>query len=127
MTKPRILHVDDDSMFHVLMDGMLGAYCTIESVFSVEEAIAHLQAHDVDLIFTDLMMPVQPGTELIAYCRNHEPLKDIPVIALSATGDAGLIKRARDLGADECIAKPFGRMDLLEAIDMVLEKRVRDV
>jgi CheY-like chemotaxis protein len=114
-------------MFHILMDGMLGAYCTIESVFSVEEAIAYLQAHDVDLIFTDLMMPVQPGTELIRYCRNHKQFADIPVIALSATGDSRLIDRALNLGANKSIAKPFGRMDLLEAMDMVLEKHVRDV
>lgn len=126
MTKPRILHVDDDSMFHVLMNGMLGAYCTIESVFSVEEAIAYLQTHDVDVIFTDLMMPVQPGTELIRYCRTHEQFADMPVIALSATGDSGLINRASDLGADKCIGKPFGRMDLLEAIDAVLERPVCD-
>lgn len=120
MRKPRVLHVDDDMMFHVLMDGMLGAYCTIESVFGVEEAIEYLETHEVDLIFTDLMMPVQPGTALIAYCRNHDELKDIPVIALSATGDSRLINRASDLGANLCIGKPFGRMDLLEAIDEVL-------
>lgn len=126
MQKPRILHVDDNIMFHVLMDGMLSAYCTIESVFSVAEAIEYLQHNKVDLIFTDLMMPVQPGTELIRYCRSHKELETIPVIALSATGDSRLINRARDLGANKCIGKPFGRMDLLEAIDVVLDRRVRD-
>jgi CheY-like chemotaxis protein len=124
--KPRILHVDDDNMFHLLMDGMLGAYCDIDSVYSVDEAVEYLQEHSVDLIFTDLMMPIKPGTVLIHYCQQSESLQDVPVIALSATGDARLIEEARQLGADMCLGKPFGRLDLLAAIDAMLEQSLRD-
>jgi len=75
----------------------------------------------VDLVITDLTMPVKGGLEFIADLRQlgHQQ----PIIAMTAGGMLGLheyLDAARAAGADEALAKPFSRAEVLLPINALL-------
>lgn len=122
MPNPLVLHVDDDVMFHTLIQGMLRDHAVVESVFSVQEAIQYLDDHQPDIILTDLMMPGRPGTDLIRHCEEQATLKDIPVVAVSAVGDPNFLEELRTLKVDEYLSKPFGRMELVQIVEQLTQQ-----
>ena len=67
-------------------------------------ALAQLEVEDVDLIVTDLDMPVLDGFELIRRVRLSRRAR-LPIIVLSTRGDDGDVRRASELGADAYLVK----------------------
>jgi len=75
----------------------------------------------VDLVITDLLMPVKEGFETIRELRQINA--DAKIIAISGGGRAGgadFLEMAKKLGADRAIAKPFRPAELVEAVRAVL-------
>ncbi len=62
-----------------------------------------------DIVFSDLLMPEVDGFMLLKWLRisANTPDRFIPVAVVSAAADLNYIQRARDLGMNEFIAKPF--------------------
>ncbi|HZS49196.1 MAG TPA: response regulator [Blastocatellia bacterium] len=76
----------------------------------------------IDVVVTDLMMPGVDGIELIRQLRNCGELKDLPVIAMTAS-DEGFIAQAKDAGVDVVLRKP-GDFDILaDTIDQTVEQK----
>jgi DNA-binding response OmpR family regulator len=84
-----------------------------------------MQTMKPDLVLTDIVMPDKMGTDLIRDLRRAG--YDGAIIAMSggggATGPSDLLEKARALGANECVSKPFHRTDLLAKVAAVLEQR----
>ena len=74
---------------------------------------------DVDLILLDLTMPGISGFSGLIYLRAQFPA--IPVVIVSASDDAGTIRRSLDFGASGFIPKRFGVETLRDAIMKVME------
>jgi CheY-like chemotaxis protein len=75
----------------------------------------------IDAIVTDMNMPGTGGAELIAEVRARWP--DMPIIAISGSHTAegaSMLDRARELGADALVPKPFRAAALREALEAVL-------
>ncbi len=77
-------------------------------------AIEELRAGDVDLVLTDLAMPGMDGLELVRQIRSEVTLRQVPVVMLSASGDASASGLA--LGADDFVTKPFTVNDLRDRL-----------
>jgi len=78
---------------------------------------------DVDLVITDLTMPVKGGLETITELRQQGYKQ--PIIAMTAGGVLGLheyLDAARAAGADAAMAKPFSREEVLAPIKTLLAK-----
>ena len=75
---------------------------TADIVDSVAAAYRVIQAEPPDLVFTDWQMPGESGLDLIRYIRERPDSPDplLPVILLTANGDAEHVLRARKAGAD---------------------------
>jgi chemosensory pili system protein ChpA (sensor histidine kinase/response regulator) len=68
----------------------------------------------------DIEMPRMDGYEVAAYVRNNERLRDIPIIMItSRTGDKHR-RRAKEIGVDEYLGKPYQETELLEHINRIL-------
>ncbi len=65
-----------------------------------------------DLVTLDLNMPALNGFEVLSYIRNHPELNQIKVVVISGLADEDLAK-AKALGADACLNKPFDNAALL--------------
>jgi two-component system, OmpR family, phosphate regulon response regulator PhoB len=79
-----------------------------------------------DVIVLDLMLPDLSGTEICRRLREGDRTRDIPVIMCTAKGEE--IDRVVGLkvGADDYVAKPFSRPELLARIEAVLRRHRRE-
>lgn len=62
--------------------------------------------NNVVLVISDIMMPKMDGLQLLRAIREHEPLKDLPVVLVTALSDKDYIVEAKALGVNGYILKP---------------------
>ena len=76
---------------------------------------------DIDLLLTDLHMPLISGLELISHVRN-EMRSSMPIVMLTRVGLEDTVLHAFELGADDYITKPFSPEELSLRIKRLLLK-----
>lgn len=121
----RLLLIEDDATlrqalaFNLTREGY--------EVSTAADGVAGLEAGRnprVDLIILDVMLPGMSGVELLRVLRRDGVTT--PVIILSAKGDEIDRVVGLKLGADDYVAKPFSRPELLARIEAVLRRRRRE-
>src|SRR5690554_6564305 len=75
-----------------------------------------------DLIICDIMMPEHDGYGVLHILSKNEGTAGIPFIFLTAKTEKADIRKGMNLGADDCLTKPFDDTDLLNAIEARLRK-----
>jgi len=117
-----ILIIDDNRLIINSLSWGLGA-CSgdwrIMTALNGEEGVKILQSEPVDLVLTDLQMPVMDGYSLLAYARKHHP--SIPAIAMTARYTVETKRRLGSLGITRAIEKPFSLKALAAAIADILK------
>ena len=83
------------------------------------EAIRIVEMEIPDLIILDILMPKMDGFEV---CRRIREWSKIPIIMLSARGDATDKVECLNLGADDYVSKPFGVEELAARVKAVLRR-----
>jgi len=124
----RILVIDDDPEFRVILETHLGAHG--QAVLTAPNGDAGLllleQHDDIDVVLTDILMPQRDGVEVLREAKRRWP--DLPVIAISGGGWIGateLLAMAERLGADNILQKPVRRDDLIRAVDDALAANLK--
>jgi signal transduction histidine kinase len=103
-----ILVVDDSpDVQSVLSDTLQHAGHQISVAAHGHEALACLQANQIDLVITDIMMPEMNGYELLTAMKSDPQLFNIPVIVITAAANLSDAVRSIELGAEDYIGKPF--------------------
>lgn len=122
----RIIVADDHPLFREALQQALAP--TMPGVHFVEaESFESLQVavescEDADLVLLDLEMPGAQGFSVLTWLRTQHPA--LPVVLVSATSDAGIMRRAVDLGAAGFIPKSSPVDTISEAIATVLEGEI---
>jgi len=98
----------------------------VTAVTDGEEALSAVAAERPDLLILDAMIPSTSGFEVLAKLRQHPQSKSLPVMVLTAKGQAVDRQRMMDLGADDFVTKPYGNKELIERVHALL-KRARPV
>ena len=121
-TQPiRCLLVDDDhAIRHLLVDYLRSFGMAVESVVNGAELRQRLPQGGVDVLLLDLMMPGESGLSLCPWIKQSAP--GLPVIMLTAQGDAHSRVLGLELGADDYLPKPFGPRELVARIKAVLRR-----
>ena len=102
----KILIVDDESGVLYLMRNMFTANgYEVVIARNGEDAFASVKTDMVDLVITDLRMPVMDGMALLRKLKESDP--SLPVIMLTAYSSDATAIEAKKLGAFTYIAKPF--------------------
>jgi response regulator RpfG family c-di-GMP phosphodiesterase len=117
-----ILIIDDEPMIRQIFAAILkqGGYATLEAE-NGRVGIELFRQHQVDLVLTDLDMPVVGGLEVLAHIHRYSP--DTPVIIVSGAGQLDDAVQSIKLGAWDYLTKPIANMAMLEnAIARCLEK-----
>jgi DNA-binding response OmpR family regulator len=118
MNGKTILVIDDDSAVRHTVRVMLErAGYLVREADNGEEGVKLYRDARTDLVITDLFMPQQDGIETIQQIRAEFP--DARILAVSggaSIGAEGPLIDARMLGADETLAKPFSKEDLLQRV-----------
>ena len=85
------------------------------------EALALMRERPPALLITDLSLPGMDGFEMIRLMREDPRLRSVPVICLSGYGGHAHEQRARELGCDHVLQKPY----LPDALATLAESVVR--
>lgn len=75
---------------------------------------------NVDLILLDMMMPEMDGIEACRIVQQHDRLRDIPIIMVTAVGDSKKLAEALDAGAVDYVTKPINKVELMARIRLAL-------
>ncbi len=109
-----ILIVEDSAEMNEYLCKHLEKEYTVLSASNGEEAVNIIQNNKVDLVVSDIMMPVMDGCQLCNYIKGNIEYSHIPIILLTAAVGVETRIETLDIGADGYIEKPFS-MDLLRA------------
>jgi two-component system chemotaxis response regulator CheY len=85
-----------------------------------EEALARLEILPVNLIISDLNMPVMDGLGLLKAVRESATLKDTAFIMLTSRGDGDLVRQAVALRVNNYLIKPFSVEGLRRKVEAVV-------
>ncbi|MBX3656652.1 MAG: protein kinase [Ramlibacter sp.] len=88
-------------------------------------ALERLRQVATDVVISDVSMPEMDGFALLEAIRTDKALASLPVMLLTALDDRASMRRGMTGGADDYLAKPFTRVELLDALQGLLAKRQR--
>ncbi|MDT5209364.1 MAG: adenylate cyclase [Mycobacterium sp.] len=111
-----VLAVDDQPANLRLLDAVLTpcGYRVLTAT-SGAEAIALLDAEDVDLVLLDIVMPEMDGHEVCRRIRSTAATEFLPVVMITASGTEQRLA-ALQSGADDFVTKPFDQSELLARV-----------
>src|ERR1700730_16083378 len=75
-----------------------------------QQALEQIEQKSPDLVLLDVMMPSMSGFSL---CRRIRALSPVPIMIVVARWQSQDKVRGLDLGADDCLTRPFGTAELL--------------
>jgi two-component system chemotaxis response regulator CheY len=84
------------------------------------EALDLLRREWVDLVLTDINMPVMDGEEFLRRLETDEILRALPVVVISTDATANRVQRMLSLGARGYVTKPFSPETLRLELDRTL-------
>lgn len=115
---------DNNEIRRYLNNGPADLFNTLEAG-NGEEALEKLKDNEVDVIVTDVMMPVMDGIKLCKNVKQNIRTCHIPVIILSAKTDIKDQMEGLQMGADDYIPKPFSLAILTTKIQNMMRTRRR--
>lgn len=121
MKNKSILVVDDELDLLIMIKSIFerASYTQIITVSSAKEALKVLSKKMPDMIILDVMMPEMDGFELLQEIR---AVSKVPVLMLTAKGEAEDRFAGFELGADDYLVKPFLPRELLLRVAAILKR-----
>lgn len=110
----KVLVVDDESNMRFLIRMILesAGHEVVEAAHGAD-ALERVKESRVDLMVTDLMMPVMSGRELVERLRADRKTASLPILVVSANSSAVAT------AADAVLGKPFDAAALVAAVDLL--------
>jgi two-component system chemotaxis response regulator CheY len=120
MTKT-VLTVDDSASIRQMVKLTLsGAGYAVVEAGDGADGLSKARAGAMDMVLTDLNMPVMNGLALIRELRKLPAYKGVPIVFLTTESDAAIKQEAKAAGATGWITKPFQQEQLLTVVKKVL-------
>ncbi len=121
----KLLVVEDNIELLMLMSQLLSTKYHVETATNGKEAMEIIQKEELDIIISDVMMPVMDGLELTKKIKADPNFQHLPVILLTAKTQEEDRAEALQIGADSYVTKPFKLSDLELRINNIVENRQR--
>ena len=121
-TEPTIMVVDDSITIRKVTARILerNGMKVILATDGVD-ATNKLQEEVPDLMLLDIEMPRMDGFELATYMRNEDKLKDVPIIMITSRTGSKHKERAKSIGVQQYLGKPYQEEELMKNINTLLE------
>ena len=117
----KILIVDDEQL---TLDGLerilnkMSGLMVVSKLQNGLQAKRYLEEHSVDIVFTDIRMPVMDGLELAKWVHIFRP--ECNIILISAYKDFGYAQQAMSLGVKYYLTKPFRYPEVKKVVEQIL-------
>lgn len=120
---PVILLIDDNAEILEFVEEILGEEYQIIKMTDAQQALETLQSTSIQLVISDVMMPVMDGFEFCKKIKSNIETCHIPVILLTAKNTLMARIEGLELGADAYIEKPFSPRHLKVQIANLIANR----
>lgn len=120
-----ILLVEDNAELLNLMRNLLSNYYNVFTAKNGEQALKLIERQGLDVVVSDVMMPVMDGFELTKRIKENDDFAALPVILLTAKTQEEDLHEGYSMGADVYITKPFKMQYLLLRINNLISNRQR--
>ncbi|MCX6307528.1 MAG: response regulator, partial [Bacteroidia bacterium] len=121
--KISVLIVEDNHELIQVMSEHLKAEFILSKAFNGEEALQILNHHKIDIVVTDILMPIMDGIELVNRMKSIVEYSHIPVLMISAKHNVEDKVEGFDAGADAYVIKPFEMPALIANIKSLVRNR----
>ena len=122
-SKYRILIAEDDVQLLQLLQNLLSQYYDVTTAQNGVEALDMLKSKRIDLVVSDVIMPVMDGLTLCKAIKDDFITSHIPVVLLTARSETEQLIEGLEKGADAYIAKPFHPRHLFVTIKKLISSR----
>jgi two-component system cell cycle response regulator DivK len=118
---PKVAVVEDNPDNRMLVQALLEDRYDLTEYETGVEAIAGLPGNVPDVVLLDISLPEMDGTQVLAWMREQDALRGLPVIALTAYAMASDREKYLSIGFDDYVTKPIiDENILIEAIERCL-------
>jgi two-component system chemotaxis response regulator CheY len=120
---PKALVVEDSPTMRQLIVFALNRVRGLEVIEANDgvDALRKLQGAQLDIILTDINMPIMDGLKLVRRIRSDEQLKAIPIVIITTEGAEEDRQRALALGANAYITKPIQAPQVIAKVKELLK------
>ena len=122
MTKRILVVEDQQDNRQILRDLLTSADYEMTEAENGEEALAAVAKQRPDLILMDIQLPIMDGYEATRRIKANPAWKDIPIIVVTSYALSGDEDKARDVGCDAYVTKPYSPRALLAKIREYMPK-----
>ena len=120
LKKMKILLIDDDEWIRDSMSLFFeGEGCQLTTLETAEEGIKELKIHHYDIIIADYKLPGMDGLTFLE--RIHKFYPDALRILISAYGNEEVRNKAKSLGVQDFIEKPFSAKTIEESLSRLID------
>lgn len=120
-----VLLVEDDEALREFLMEQTNVSFSVVTARNGQEALDKLRDMHIDIVVTDIMMPIMNGFELCKQMKQDVNLSYIPVVFITAKNDAESRIKGLKYGAEAYIEKPFSIRYLKQLIHSILDNRHR--
>ena len=122
MAKARILIVEDEpNIVESLSFILRRAGFEVDTVTDGAEALDRVRRQAFEVLVLDIMLPGMNGLDVLKAIRSDQALSSLPVVVLTAKGQANDRRTAEAIGASAFITKPFSNADVVERVSRLAE------
>lgn len=86
------------------------------------DAVAVVRARAPDLVILDVMLPGRSGYDILTDLRAQPETRNLPILMLTARGQARDREMAEKAGASRFMTKPFSNADVIEALNTLVAR-----
>lgn len=123
--KPVVLVTEDHPDMRAFISGHLAQYFEVLQAENGKVAYEILKSEKIDIIISDVMMPVMDGFELLEAIKKDASLNQVSIVMLTARGASEDKLYALALGIDDYLTKPFDPSEFLARIKNILDNRIK--
>lgn len=122
--RKRVLLVEDEGNIAESLSFLLGrAGFDLMHSPTGEDALAQAKTISPDVVVLDLMLPTISGFDILKQLRGDLETQRIPVLMLTAKGQADDRRVAKELGVDAYMTKPFSNTEVVETVMQLSAQR----
>jgi len=111
---------DEPSILEALSFVLQRAGWTVHAVTDGDAVMNAVRHASPRVLVLDIMMPKRSGFEVLKQIRGDADTRSLPVLVLTAKGQAQDRRVAEELGADSFVTKPYSNADVVDAIRKLL-------
>ena len=121
--KLKILIADDNLELISKLKKELSQWYSVQTAYNGSDALKLIETEEIDIVVSDVMMPVMDGVELCNTVKGKQELSHIPFILLTALNNIDDKAKGLKSGADAYVEKPFSVVQLHYQIENLMKLR----